>query len=248
MYVTLLTAPIAEKYLDNETCLALMLACVCHDIDHRGVNNAFVTKAGGPLGQLYESAVMEQHHVTITIALLAHPMCAVLNNMEPRGVKVVESHVRDIILATDLASYFKRKSEFKTLSESKYDRNNAHHRALLADLLMTSADLSMATKPFETNERLSAILYEEFFKQGDMERELGMDVIPMMDREKCDIPQQQVGFFGFIARDAYVFLVGVVEELRELVERIDANHVMWKEEVKRGEVGAKENKLYLPRI
>lgn len=60
--------------------LALIIASMCHDLDHRGTNNSFQTKwvqsseithfthllahlrSGSPLATLYSSSIMENHH------------------------------------------------------------------------------------------------------------------------------------------------------------------------------------------
>ena len=48
----------------------LMIGCLCHDVDHRGFNNAFMTKLEDPISQLYSTSTMEQHHYNHTITIL----------------------------------------------------------------------------------------------------------------------------------------------------------------------------------
>ncbi len=50
--------------------LALVLSCLCHDLDHRAVSNGFLVSTNHPLAQLYSSSVMENHHLSQTIELL----------------------------------------------------------------------------------------------------------------------------------------------------------------------------------
>ncbi|GLH03324.1 Phosphodiesterase, partial [Gryllus bimaculatus] len=50
------------KSLGEIECLALLIACLCHDLDHRGTNNSFQIKASSPLAQLYSTSTMEHHH------------------------------------------------------------------------------------------------------------------------------------------------------------------------------------------
>lgn len=50
-------------YLQDLEIFALLLAAVCHDVDHHGLNNEFHKKDETPLGILYdERHVMETHH------------------------------------------------------------------------------------------------------------------------------------------------------------------------------------------
>jgi hypothetical protein len=64
------------------------------------------------------------------------------------------------------------------------------------------ADLSNPTKPLELYRRWVERIMEEFFQQGDRERDAGLDISPMCDRYNATIEKSQVttGFFsgGFL--------------------------------------------------
>lgn len=49
---------------------ALVIAAVCHDLDHRGYNNAFIQKLKQPLAALYSTSVMEQHHYKMAVTII----------------------------------------------------------------------------------------------------------------------------------------------------------------------------------
>ena len=51
--------------------VGMFIGAICHDIDHRGVNNAFLLKTEHPIGQLYcDGSVMEYHHAYMTRLVL----------------------------------------------------------------------------------------------------------------------------------------------------------------------------------
>lgn len=50
--------------------MALIVACLCHDLDHRGTNSSFLSKTGSPLSNLYHDPILENHHFNQTVALL----------------------------------------------------------------------------------------------------------------------------------------------------------------------------------
>lgn len=54
------------------------------------------------------------------------------------------------------------------------------------------SDLSNPTKPIEIYKKSVDRLMEEFFQQGDKERERGMDISPMCDRHNATIEKSQV--------------------------------------------------------
>ena len=80
------------KQLGEIECLALVIACLCHDLDHRGeskqyflhniydcfnvdfvisgTNNSFQVKSSNSLFQVYSTSTMEHHHFDQCIMLL----------------------------------------------------------------------------------------------------------------------------------------------------------------------------------
>ena len=54
------------------------------------------------------------------------------------------------------------------------------------------ADLSNPTKPLELYRQWLIRIMEEFHRQGDLEREKGMDISPMCDRHTATIEKSQV--------------------------------------------------------
>ena len=43
---------------------------LCHDLDHRGTNNAFQLKTDSPLAILYSTSTMEHHHFDQCVMIL----------------------------------------------------------------------------------------------------------------------------------------------------------------------------------
>lgn len=54
------------------------------------------------------------------------------------------------------------------------------------------ADLSNPTKPLNLYRQWTDRIMQEFFEQGDIERELGLDISPMCDRHTATIEKSQV--------------------------------------------------------
>jgi hypothetical protein len=40
--------------------------------------------------------------------------------------------------------------------------------------------------------------FQEFFRQGDKEKELGLPISPLFDRAKQGVSKSQIGFFDFV--------------------------------------------------
>ncbi|CAF1691640.1 unnamed protein product, partial [Adineta ricciae] len=60
------------------------------------------------------------------------------------------------------------------------------------------ADLSNPTKPLDIYIKWTDRIMEEFWRQGDKERELRLEISPMCDRRVASVEKHQVGFIEFI--------------------------------------------------
>ena len=54
------------------------------------------------------------------------------------------------------------------------------------------SDLSNPTKPLDIYRQWVDRIMEEFFRQGDREREIGLEISPMCDRYNATIEKSQV--------------------------------------------------------
>ena len=59
------------QFCDSLQILGLMVACLCHDLDHRGTNNAFQQQSASPLAVLYSTSTMEHHHFDQCVMILS---------------------------------------------------------------------------------------------------------------------------------------------------------------------------------
>lgn len=57
---------------------------------------------------------------------------------------------------------------------------------------MHCADLSNPTKPLAVYRQWTERIMEEFFRQGDKERERGMEISPMCDKHTASVEKSQV--------------------------------------------------------
>ena len=58
-----------------------MIACLCHDLDHRGTNNSFQKKSCSTLAQLYSTSTMEHHHFDQCLMILTSTGSQILANL-----------------------------------------------------------------------------------------------------------------------------------------------------------------------
>ncbi|XP_058124704.1 dual 3',5'-cyclic-AMP and -GMP phosphodiesterase 11-like [Anopheles coustani] len=235
MMFAILTSTQWWKIFGEIECLALIIACLCHDLDHRGTNNSFQIKASSPLAQLYSTSTMEHHHFDQCLMIINSPGNQILSNMSSEDYSRVIRVLEDAILSTDLAVYFRKRGAFLSLIEPNRGEMNAWQaeepRSLLRAMSMTVCDLAAITKPWEIEKRVADLVSSEFFEQGDMERqELNITPIDIMNREKEDqLPMMQVGFIDSICIPIYEAFASLSEKLNPLIEGVLENKEHWLE-------------------
>ncbi|XP_026123940.1 cGMP-specific 3',5'-cyclic phosphodiesterase isoform X2 [Carassius auratus] len=227
-----------QSNLSDLEVLALMIATLSHDLDHRGVNNSYIKRSDHPLAQLYCHSTMEHHHFDQCLMILNSPGNQILSGLSLDEYKATLKMIEKAILATDLALYMKKRTEFFELAKnSQFVWEDDYHRDLLKSMLMTACDISAITKPWPVQKKIAELVATEFFEQGDKERrELNIEPIDLMNREKQDkIPSMQVSFIDAICTQLYEALTGFSEYCSPLLEGCRTNRQNWKLLAERGE-------------
>ncbi|XP_018653795.1 putative camp/cgmp cyclic nucleotide phosphodiesterase [Schistosoma mansoni] len=208
MFCILLKGDFQSVFTDLE-CLALLTACLSHDIDHRGTDNQFQIKTMSPLAKLYSTSVLEHHHFN-----------------------------QEAILATDLSRYFARLPKFqqtlhhlKEINDQSTNlwRNDREQRLLLGCMFMTACDVSAITKPWPVQKLTAEMVANEFFEQGDLEKErLNVTPAALMDRERSnELPKLQVSFIDSICVPIYEAIVQVSPNFEPLLKGCKRNRTCW---------------------
>uniref|UniRef100_A0A671LCC7 Phosphodiesterase n=1 Tax=Sinocyclocheilus anshuiensis TaxID=1608454 RepID=A0A671LCC7_9TELE len=227
-----------QSNLSDLEVLALMIATLSHDLDHRGVNNSYIKRSDHPLAQLYCHSTMEHHHFDQCLMILNSPGNQILSGLSLDEYKATLKMIEKAILATDLALYMKKRTEFFELAKnSQFVWEDGYHRDLLRSMLMTACDISAIAKPWPVQKKIAELVATEFFEQGDKERrELNIEPIDLMNREKQDkIPSMQVSFIDAICTQLYEALTGVSEYCSPLLEGCRKNRQNWKLLAEQGE-------------
>eukprot|EP01137_Pigoraptor_chileana_P024951 Opistho-2@93757 len=167
LYTLIVTCQL-DRYFPNIELFALLLACLCHDVDHRGKNNAFQKLDKNALASLYEgTSVMEMHHFDHSIMILHSDGLDVLSGLHEFEQKLVLDHIKRSIIATDLSNHFANIKAFSLFADDPkaFDPTNSVHRYCLNGMLMTSCDISDIARPWPIQNETALNVYKEFFEQ-----------------------------------------------------------------------------------
>uniref|UniRef100_A0A915C040 Phosphodiesterase n=2 Tax=Parascaris univalens TaxID=6257 RepID=A0A915C040_PARUN len=227
-YLLVRTAAVRNALTELER-LSLFVACLCHDIDHRGTTNAFQLQSKTPLAQLYssEGSVLERHHFAQTVSILNMEECNIFDQLTRQQYQIVLDNIREIILATDIAAHLRKVDRIKKMVEDGYDRASNEHHYLLMCLLMTAADLSDQSKDFRNSKAIAENIYKEFFSQGDLEKQMGNRPLEMMDRDRACVPKIQLEFMDTVALPVFDYVSRILPDVRGTYNAIVLNRRCW---------------------
>ncbi|KAK8897171.1 hypothetical protein M9Y10_015105 [Tritrichomonas musculus] len=226
-----ITTAKADEIFTKEELFVMLTAGVCHDANHRGLNNVYNVKAETPLGILFkDQSVMEMHHITVSIPILSEPDINFFGFFDDNEVKKVWTLFIRIILATDMAHHFELVKKGQALIDNnEWSWEEPDHRLLAMQIIIKVADISNVSRPFQYADKWCDILNEEFFHQGDLEKSSGIGLTsPLNDREHPDKPKSQIGFYNFICLPLYTVAGSIFPELMVNADSVRSNLDTWK--------------------
>ena len=62
--------------------VSLLVAGICHDLEHPGKNNTFMVQSGDPIAILYSSSPLEKHHYNQACLILQDKQNNIFSNLE----------------------------------------------------------------------------------------------------------------------------------------------------------------------
>mmetsp|Transcript_23162 Transcript_23162/g.32058 ORF Transcript_23162/g.32058 Transcript_23162/m.32058 type:complete len:472 (+) Transcript_23162:263-1678(+) len=246
------------RHLRDVDMLAAIIAAAIHDYEHPGMNNAFMVNTGHSIAQQHnDQHVLENHSLCVCLDLMAHHNFA--EHMTSSDKMLIRKTIIPMVLHTDMAEHFGvishfcqkiTKPEFQRMSsgstssafnmlhglrtKSSFVPLRPDQRVLLLQMAIKVSDLGHTTLRQAEHITWVEALQAEFFLQGDVERERGMPLSPLSDREKIRngpaAGENQIGFFEVLCKPMLAAWIEVFPECSSLLEQLDLNLRYWKED------------------
>ncbi|XP_070774431.1 3',5'-cyclic-AMP phosphodiesterase 4C isoform X1 [Enoplosus armatus] len=228
----LLSTPALEAVFTDLEILAALFASAIHDVDHPGVSNQFLIITNSELALMYnDSSVLENHHLAVGFKLLQEDNCDIFQNLSKKQRQSLRKMVIDMVLATDMSKHMNLLADLKTMVETKKVTSlgvllldNYSDRIQVLQNMVHCADLSNPTKPLELYRQWTDRIMVEFFSQGDRERDKGMEISPMCDKQNASIEKNQVGFIDYIVHPLWETWADLVHpDAQEILDTLEDN-------------------------
>ncbi|XP_043270290.1 cAMP-specific 3',5'-cyclic phosphodiesterase-like [Venturia canescens] len=235
---TLLIMPSFQSVFEPLEIAATLFAAAIHDVNHPALTNQFLINTSSELALTYNDiSVLENHHLAVAFKLLQKKDNDIFVKFKKEQRKKLRKLVIDMVLSTDMSKHNSLVASFKELVARK-EVNNAGVLRLrddsdkfqVLDCLVHCADLSNPTKPLDIYKQWTTRIMDEFWAQGDKERELGMEISPMCDRNTADVAKIQVGFIDFVVAPLWNVWAQLVDPNAEhIVESLQNNREYYRD-------------------
>ncbi|KAI4873378.1 hypothetical protein NFI96_017376 [Prochilodus magdalenae] len=229
---SLLSTPALDAVFTDLEILAAIFAAAIHDVDHPGVSNQFLINTNSELALMYnDESVLENHHLAVGFKLLQGENCDIFQNLSKKQRQSLRRMVIDMVLATDMSKHMSLLADLKTMVETKKVTSsgvllldNYTDRIQVLRNMVHCADLSNPTKPLDLYRQWTDRIMEEFFHQGDRERERGMEISPMCDKHTASVEKSQVGFIDYIVHPLWETWADLVHpDAQDILDTLEEN-------------------------
>ena len=231
--------------------LSIIIAGLGHDLGHPGLTNNFQINALTDMAITYnDSSCLENFHLAKLFKTLRKDETNIFSKLTVQDFKKIRKKMISEILATDMAIHGKIISNIRAkipenfLQENNNDNSNKNkkfelitdinneettyeEKQALLDYFIHAADLGHNTKKFNISLKWVELLSNEFWLQGDKEKNLNLNVSFLCDRDNTDVPKGQVGFIGGFIIPTFQYLVVMFPSLNFTIENSKNNINEW---------------------
>ncbi|GMH49544.1 hypothetical protein TL16_g00545 [Triparma laevis f. inornata] len=221
-----------KEELDAPDLFAALIAAAAHDYKHDGVNNAFHVNTSSDLALRYNDiSVLESMHSAELFIMCKDEGKDIFSVLDSGQKKEARKIITTAILGTDMTKHFNHIADFESrLAAEKAIAANPEaaaqsgteqrlEKGIMIEMALHCADISNPVKDISVYKKWVIVVMTEFYEQGDKERELGMPISPMFDRDNSSVTKTQCGFIEFIIKPIYRVWGDFIPELKENFEK-----------------------------
>jgi len=216
--------------LSQNVLLGLLIAALCHDIDHPGNTNSYEINSMSKRAIIYnDMSVLENHHCSVTFELF------IKNDMDkcfgPADFKEFRKTVIDCILSTDISKHNDLINNFKSFDMSKCTFT-IKEQIQIAQFILHCADLSNIIKTFEDNLYWTKNILLEYYQQTLKEELEGLPVLSFM-RAQDDISMciHEIEFIKNITQPLWELFIEKTQNISIINKYISSNLSNWEKQL-----------------
>lgn len=218
-----------KRFFKLHDVFASFVACVIHDYEHPGYSNQFVIRTKHPLAIRYsDQLVLEHHHLAASFnVMFSNEDCNIFENMPVEQFREARKLMIAAVLNTDLSKHFTLLTELKTKLGNNFPTESLDDRILILSITLRICDHFKVMRGPTIFFKWMDAMFEEFYKQGDMEKVLDLPISKFMDRENTNKEKVFSNYLNVVCRPlvtTYLILINDDDVYGALLrEGIDKN-------------------------
>lgn len=215
-----------KKYVNRLTGLdkfLVFLSASIHDFKHPGVNNKFLIDTHHKYALTYNDiSVLENMHVSeaLKITMNSKNKANIFKDYSNEKYYYMKKTIIDMVLSTDMNKHNDKLNSIKD--------NGDINKQDIMNITIHCADLSNTIRPFEIQRKWAELVTDEFLKQGDKEKNYGLETL--FDRDNYDMKSKQVGFINFLVKPLFnVYCKSILNQKlgNEIINNLENNVKKW---------------------
>eukprot|EP01063_Lacrimia_lanifica_P005114 TRINITY_DN12937_c0_g1_i1.p1 TRINITY_DN12937_c0_g1~~TRINITY_DN12937_c0_g1_i1.p1 ORF type:complete len:612 (+),score=251.28 TRINITY_DN12937_c0_g1_i1:100-1935(+) len=216
--------------LCDEDVFAAIMAAIIHDYNHPGINNNFHIKVQTYLATLFnDRSILENIHVSSVFELMKTEQFNVLECFEEEKRRDIRETLVEMVLATDMGLHAKILGSFKRrLADDDFRTFKRKDDIRLAlSMAVKMADISNCGRDQKLYLGWCNQIADEFYMQGDRERNLGFPCSPFMDRFLPAMAKGQIAFMNYIVVPLFECISELIPKMHFSVDLTEENKAYW---------------------
>eukprot|EP00518_Triparma_eleuthera_P018329 CAMPEP_0197560118 /NCGR_PEP_ID=MMETSP1320-20131121/22514_1 /TAXON_ID=91990 /ORGANISM="Bolidomonas sp., Strain RCC2347" /LENGTH=1008 /DNA_ID=CAMNT_0043121641 /DNA_START=116 /DNA_END=3139 /DNA_ORIENTATION=+ len=214
-------------FLDSYQVLSILVAAICHDIDHPGNNNAFEKETHSVLAIRYsDDSILERHHCARAFEILNDEESNLFSSFTREEFAQCRKIVIQSILATDMSGHADLSRSLALLPDDVFETMDKDSPPALFttffSAILHTGDLSGQAVPLRHALKWGERVLTEFINQAEKETILNLPVAPFMSN--LENPQRaanvQKGYIDFILRPWWTQFIRFFPDNQDLVKSL----------------------------
>ena len=220
------------KNISGLDLLACIFAALSHDISHPGLTNRYLVLTQDDMAITYNDvSVLENMHASSLFRILREDDSDVFADVPADDTMIIRKLIIEMVLETDMSKHFASVGRFRSRSKKPgINYSKQEDKFFCLAFALKCADAGYSAKSLDIHVEWTERAAEEFFLQGDLERDLGMEISTYCDRNSADIVKSQITFLSLICRpmiEAWTDFLKTDEINFSCKEQMDRNLDYW---------------------
>jgi hypothetical protein len=188
---------------------------------------------------------LENFHVAEAFKIIIfNEDCNIFSELSLEDYKLMRKRIIECVLATDMTLHTKEHNFLKFKIENYEISKGNNVEKIFANLdsialfntqqeflntLLHMADISNPTKPIEVYSKWVDRIMDEFWAQGDKEKDMKLPISFLCDRNTTKIPNSQIGFIDGIVLPLAKNVAEILPGLSFMVDNCNLNRFHYKQ-------------------